>query len=227
MASRAVGARLWPAYIKKVAEKKWLAISWPKELGGQEDDRMKQYIVEEEFNRIGFAVGSGGGSGGPAIIAAGTPEQKAYFLPRIAKGEISFCLGYTEPSGGADLASLQCRAVRDGDDYVINGQKIFTTAAHSATHIYLMARTDPDAPKHKGISIFLIPMDAPGISVRPLWTLQTDPVAPPRTTYGTARTNETYFEDVRVPSSALLGNVNEGPRLQWGPAVPAWRHPFL
>ena len=195
---------------KKVAEKKWLAISWPKELGGQEGDRMKQYIVEEEFTRIGLAVGGGGGSGGPAIMAAGTPEQRAYFLPLIAKGEISFCLGFTEPTGGADLASLQCRAVRDGDDYVINGQKIFTTAAHSATHIYLMARTDPDAPKHKGISIFLIPMDTPGISVRPLWTLQTDPVAPPRTTYGTARTNETYFEDVRVPSSALLGKVNEG-----------------
>jgi len=195
---------------KMLAEKKWLAISWPKELGGQEGDRMKQYIVEEEFTRIGLAVGGGGGSGGPAIMAAGTPEQKAYFLPLIAKGEISFCLGFTEPTGGADLASLQCRAVRDGDDYVINGQKIFTTAAHSATHIYLMARTDPDAPKHKGISIFLIPMDTPGISVRPLWTLQTDPVAPPRTTYGTARTNETYFEDVRVPSSALLGKVNEG-----------------
>jgi 3-oxocholest-4-en-26-oyl-CoA dehydrogenase alpha subunit len=194
---------------RKLAEKKWLAISWPKELGGQEGDRMKQYIVEEEFTRIGLTMG-GGGSGGPAIMAAGTEEQKAYYLPRIVSGEISFCLGFTEPSGGADLAGLQCRAVRDGDDYVINGQKIFTSGAHTATHIYLMARTDPDAPRHKGISIFLVPMDTPGITVRPLWTLQTDPLAPPRTTYGTSRTNETYFEDVRVPKSCLLGKENEG-----------------
>jgi alkylation response protein AidB-like acyl-CoA dehydrogenase len=195
---------------KKIAAKGWIAISWPKELGGQEGDRMKQYIVEEEFVRIGLNVGGGGGSGGPAILAAGTPEQKAYYLPRIVSGEISFCLGFTEPSGGADLASLQMRAVRDGDDYVINGQKIFTTGAHSATHIYLMARTDPDAPKHKGISIFLVPMDTPGITVRPLWTLQNDPLAPPRTTYGASRTNETYFEDVRVPKSCLLGQENQG-----------------
>ena len=194
---------------KKLAEKKWLAISWPKELGGQEGERMKQYIVEEEFTRIGLTMG-GGGSGGPAIMAAGTPEQKEYYLPRIVRGEISFCLGFTEPSGGADLASLQMRAVRDGDEYVINGQKIFTTGAHSATHIYLMARTDPDAPKHRGISIFLVPMDTPGITVRPLWTLQNDPTAPPRTTYGESRTNETYFEDVRVPASCLLGKENQG-----------------
>jgi 3-oxocholest-4-en-26-oyl-CoA dehydrogenase alpha subunit len=202
------GPRVAELY-RKLAEKQWLAISWPKELGGQEGDRMKQYIVEEEFTRIGLTMG-GGGSGGPAIMAAGTPEQKEYYLPRIVSGEISFCLGFTEPSGGADLAGLQCRAVRDGDDYVINGQKIFTSGAHTATHIYLMARTDPDAPRHKGISIFLVPMDTPGISVRPLWTLQTDPLAPPKTTYGTARTNETYFEDVRVPKSCLLGKENEG-----------------
>jgi alkylation response protein AidB-like acyl-CoA dehydrogenase len=194
---------------RKLAEKKWLAISWPKELGGQEGDRMKQYIVEEEFTRIGLTMG-GGGSGGPAIVAAGTPEQKEYYLPRLVRGEISFCLGFTEPSGGADLAGLQCRAVRDGDEYVINGQKIFTTGAHTATHIYLMARTDPDAPRHRGISIFLVPMDTPGITVRPLWTLQNDPIAPPRTTYGESRTNETYFEDVRVPASCLLGEENKG-----------------
>jgi 3-oxocholest-4-en-26-oyl-CoA dehydrogenase alpha subunit len=198
------------ALFKKLAGKGWLAISWPKILGGQEGDRMKQYIVEEEFQRIGLGVGGGGGSGGPAILVAGSPEQKEYYLPRIVSGEITFCLGFSEPSGGADLASLQCRAVRDGDDYVINGQKIFTSGAHTATHIYMMARTDPDAPKHKGISIFLVPMDTPGITVRPLWTLQTEPTAPPRTTYGVSRTNETYFEDVRVPRSCLLGKENEG-----------------
>ncbi len=195
---------------RKLGEKHWLAISWPKELGGQEGDRMQQYIVEEEFNRIGLNIGGGGGSGGPAIMMAGTPEQKEYYLPKIVAGEISFCLGFTEPSGGADLAGLQCRAVRDGDDYVINGQKIYTSGAHGSTHIYLMARTDPDAPRHKGISIFLIPMDTPGITVRPLWTIQNDPLAPPRTTYGMPRTNETYFEDVRVPKSCLLGQENQG-----------------
>jgi alkylation response protein AidB-like acyl-CoA dehydrogenase len=202
------GPRVAELY-RKLAEKGWIAISWPRELGGQGGSRLKQYIVEEEFTRIGLAMG-GGGSGGPAILKFGTPEQKAYYLPRIVSGEISFCLGFTEPSGGADLAGIQMRAVRDGDDYVINGQKIFTSGAHTATHIYLMARTDPDAPRHRGLSIFLVPMDTPGITVRPLWTLQTEPFAPPITTYAFPRTNEVYFEDVRVPKTCLLGKENEG-----------------
>ncbi|MEE8464977.1 MAG: acyl-CoA dehydrogenase family protein, partial [Dehalococcoidia bacterium] len=152
----------------------------------------------------------GAGSGAPAILAAGTEEQKEYFIPGMIRGEIIFALGFTEPQAGADLAGLQCRAVRDGDDYVINGQKMYTSAAHYASHIYMMCRTDPDAPRHKGISIFLIPMDTPGITVRPLWTIQNDPPAPPGTTYGMARTNETFFENVRIPASCLLGEENEG-----------------
>ena len=194
---------------RKIGEEGWLGISWPKEYGGQGGDRVSQYIVEEEFVRAGVGLG-GGGSGIPAILAAGTEEQKQYYIPRLISGEFSFALGFTEPSGGADLASLQCRAVRDGDDYVINGQKMYTTAAHVATHMYLMARTDPDLPKHRGISIFLFPMDTPGITVRPLWTIQSDPQAPLGTTYGAARTNETFFEDVRVPQTALLGEENMG-----------------
>ncbi|MBI4312117.1 MAG: acyl-CoA dehydrogenase family protein [Chloroflexi bacterium] len=194
---------------KKIDEKGWLGITWPKEYGGQGKDRMTQYIVEEEFSRVGLGVG-GGGSGAPAIMAAGTDEQKNYYIPKIIKGEVSLALGFTEPSGGADLASLQCRAVEDGDFFVVNGQKIFTSSAHFATHIYLMCRTDPDAPKHRGISILIFPMDTPGITVRPLWTIQNDPPAPPGTTYGTRRTNETFFEDVRVPKSALLGEKNMG-----------------
>jgi alkylation response protein AidB-like acyl-CoA dehydrogenase len=194
---------------QKIAEKGWIGISWPEEYGGQSGSRLDQYIVEEEFSRIGITVG-GAGSGAPAILAAGTEEQKNYFLPGLMRGEISFALGFTEPQAGADLAGLQCRAVRDGDEYVINGQKMFTTAAHYATHIYLMARTDPDAPRHRGISIFLIPMDTPGITVRPLWTIQNDPPAPLGTTYGDNRTNETFFEDVRVPASCLLGEENSG-----------------
>jgi alkylation response protein AidB-like acyl-CoA dehydrogenase len=200
------------ALFKKIGERGWLGISYPKEYGGQGGDRMTQYIVEEEFVRANISLGLGG-SGAPAIMAAGTEEQKKYYLPKLITGEFSFALGFTEPHAGADLASLQCRAVRDGDEYVINGQKMYTSAAHSATHMYLMARTDPTAPRHRGISIFLFPMDTPGITVRPLWTVQNDPRAPLGTTYGTNRTNETFFEDVRVPASSLLGKENEGWRV--------------
>ena len=139
---------------KNVADKGWIGITWPKEYGGQDGNRLDQYIVEEEFSRIGIGVG-GAGSGAPAILAAGSDEQKEYFLPGLINGEIVFALGFSEPQAGADLAGLQCRAVRDGDEFVINGQKMFTSSAHYATHIYLMARTDPDAPRHRGISIFL------------------------------------------------------------------------
>ncbi len=194
---------------QKVGDKGWIGISWPKEYGGQDGSRIDQYIVEEEFARIGITIG-GAGSGAPAILAAGTEEQKNYFLPGLIRGEIIFALGFTEPQAGADLAGLQCRAVRDGDEFVINGQKMFTTAAHYGTHIYLMARTDPEAPKHKGISIFLVPIDTPGITVRALWTIQNDPPAPPRTTYGDKRTNEVFFEDVHIPASCMLGEENTG-----------------
>ncbi len=195
--------------IRKAAERKWIGIAWPVEYGGQGGSRMDQYIVEEEFGRLGIAVG-GAGSGAPAILAAGTEGQKQHFIPGLISGEIIFALGFTEPQAGADLAGLQCRAVRDGDEYVINGQKMYTSAAHYATHLYLMARTDLDAPRHRGISIFLVPMDTPGISVRPLWTIQNDPPAPVGTTYGMSRTNETFLEDVRVPASAMLGEENAG-----------------
>ena len=194
---------------KKVAAKGWVGISWPKEYGGQDGSRIDQYIVEEEFSRIGVGVG-GAGSGAPAILAARTEEQKKTLLPGLISGEITLALGFTEPQAGADLASLQCRAVRDGDDFVINGQKMYTSSAHYASHIYLMARTDPDAPKHRGISIFIFPMNTPGITVRPLWTIQNDPPAPIGTTYGQRRTNETFFEDVRVPATCMLGEENQG-----------------
>ncbi|MDP6550104.1 MAG: acyl-CoA dehydrogenase family protein, partial [Dehalococcoidia bacterium] len=185
---------------KKAADRGWMGISWPKEYGGQGGSRLDQYIVEEEFARVGVTMGSAG-SGAPAILAAGTEEQKQYFLPGLISGDITFALGFTEPQAGADLAGLQCRAVKDGDEYVINGQKMYTSSAHYATHVYLMCRTDPDAPRHRGISIFLVPMDTPGITVRPLWTIQSDPPAPTGTTYGNKRTNETFYEDVRVPAS--------------------------
>src|SRR5687767_6534748 len=120
------------ALFQKISERGWLGISYPKEYGGQGGDRISQYIVEEEFARANIAVGLGG-TGAPAVLAAGTEEQKRYFVPRLITGEFIFAQGFTEPRGGADLASLQCRAVRDGDEYVINGQKMYTSGAHYGT----------------------------------------------------------------------------------------------
>lgn len=200
------------ALYKKIFERGWLGVTYPKEYGGQGGDRLTQYIVEEEFTRVGINI-SLGGSGAPAIMAAGTEEQKQYYIPRLIKREVSFCLGFTEPHAGADLANLRCSAVRDGGHYVINGQKMYTSGAHMSTHIYLMARTDRSAPKHEGISIFLFSMDTPGITVRPLWTIQNNPTAPVGTTYGHARTNETFFDDVRIDKSCLLGEENKGWRV--------------
>lgn len=196
-------------FFAKLAERGWVAIAWPRELGGRGGSRIEQYIVEEELVRAGFPVSRGGG-GVPAIAAHGTDMQKEEFVKPAINDDVYFALGFTEPNAGADLAALQCRAVRDGDDYVINGQKVFTSAAHEATHIYLMVRTDPGAERHRGISILLVPIDTPGITIRPLWTVQNDPPAPPGTTYGTARTNEVFFDNVRVPASCLLGKENEG-----------------
>ena len=200
------------ALYKKIYERGWLGITYPKVYGGQGGDRLTQYIVEEEFTRAGINI-TLGGSGAPAIMAAGTEELKQFYIPRLIKREVSFCLGFTEPHAGADLANLRCSAIRDGDDYVINGQKMYTSAAHMSTHIYLMARTDRNAPKHEGISIFLFPMDTPGITVRPLWTIQNNPTAPAGTTYGNSRTNETFFDDVRIHKSCLLGEENKGWRV--------------
>lgn len=193
----------------KLRERGWLGIAYPREYGGQGGDRISQYIVEEAFMRVGLNI-SLSGSGAPAIMAAGTEAQKQYFIPRLISREITFALGFTEPHAGADLASIRCKAARDGDEFVINGQKIYTTSGHLSTHIYLMARTDPSAPKREGLSIFIFPLDLPGITVRPLWSIQNSPRAPLGTTYGEARTNETFFDNVRVHESTLLGAENKG-----------------
>ena len=197
---------------KRIGERGWLGYSYPKEYGGGGGDRVGQNIIEEEFQRAGIQV-SLAGSGAPAIIAAGTEEQKRHYLPKLIAMEYTFALGFTEPHAGADLAALRCRAVRDGDHFVINGQKMYTTAAHTATHMYLMARTDPEAARHDGISIFLFPMDTPGLTVRPLWTIQNNPRAPRGTTYGDARSNEVFFENARIHESCLLGRENQGWRV--------------
>ncbi len=191
--------RLTRELIGKIGDRGWIGMSWPEEYGGRNADLIDQYIFEEELARARVPLNLGNFiEQAPAIMHAGTEAQKAYFLPRLVRGEVTFALGYTEPSGGADLASLKTRAVEDEDGFLINGQKVFTTRAEQSSHIYLMARTDPDVQKHKGISIFLVPMDTPGITVRPLWTLPG------------GRTNEVFFEDVRVPKDALLGQKNGG-----------------
>lgn len=184
---------------RKLAEKGWLTMSWPREYGGQERSYEEQYLFQEALNYVsapGATVGVQ--QVGPTLMTFGTDEQKDAFLPRIAQGEIDFALGYTEPDAGTDLASLQLRAVRDGDDYVLNGIKRFTSAAHRAEYVWLAARTDPSAPKHRGISMFLVDLQTPGITVKPIWTMSG------------IRTNEVYWEDVRVPADALVGEENRG-----------------
>ena len=202
MHAAAAGAGIGPLtgeLIRKIGDRGWIGMSWPEEYGGRNADIIDQYIFEEELARARVPLNLGNFiEQAPAIIQAGTEAQKKYFLPHLIRGEVTFALGYSEPSGGTDLASLKTRAVEDEDGFLINGQKVFTTRAESSSHIYLMARTDPDAPKHEGISIFLVPMDTPGITVRPLWTLPG------------GRTNEVFFEDVRVPKDTLLGQKNHG-----------------
>lgn len=184
---------------RKLAERGWLTMSWPREYGGQERSYEEQYLFQEALNYVGAPGATVGVQQvGPTLMTFGTEEQKAAFLPRIAQGEIDFALGYTEPDAGTDLASLQLRAVRDGDDYVLNGIKRFTSAAHRAEYVWLAARTDPSAPKHRGISMFLVDLQTPGITVKPIWTMSG------------IRTNEVYWEDVRVPADALVGEENRG-----------------
>ena len=184
---------------RKLADRGWLTMSWPREYGGQERSYEEQYLFQEALNYVGAPGATVGVQQvGPTLMTFGTDAQKSAFLPRIARGEIDFALGYTEPDAGTDLASLQLRAVRDGDDYVLNGIKRFTSAAHRAEYVWLAARTDPSAPKHRGLSMFLVDLQTPGITVKPIWTMSG------------IRTNEVYWEDVRVPADALVGEENRG-----------------
>ena len=185
--------------VKQMATDGWLGIGWPKEYGGQGRSDIEQFIFFDESMRAGAPVPMLTiNTVGPTIMEFGTDEQKAEFLPRILAGDIHFCIGYTEPGSGTDLASLTTRAVRDGDEYVINGQKIFTSLAGDADYVWLATRTDPEAPKHKGISMFIVPMDTPGIRVVPMQLL------------GDHNINYTFYEDVRVPATNLVGGENNG-----------------
>jgi alkylation response protein AidB-like acyl-CoA dehydrogenase len=158
------------AWRDKIAKKGWVAPAWPKEYGGAGLGMMEQFILNEEFAeaRVPNVGGMGTSMIGPTIIIHGNEEQKQEHLGAILRGEVQWCQGYSDPGSGSDLASLQTRAVRDGDDFVLNGQKIWTSGAHTADWMFMLARTDPDAPKHRGISYLLLNMKDPGVSVRPL-----------------------------------------------------------
>ncbi|MBK9546068.1 MAG: acyl-CoA dehydrogenase family protein [Dehalococcoidia bacterium] len=185
----------------KLSAKGWVAPAWPKEYGGAGLGVMEQFIMNEEFAeaRAMNVGGMGTSMIGPTIIIHGNDEQKQEHLGAILRGEVQWCQGYSEPGSGSDLASLQTRAVRDGDDFVINGQKIWTSGAHTADRMFMLARTDPDAPKHRGITYFLMDMKSPGVTVRPLINLA-----------GGHMFNEVFFEDVRVPARNVLGEINRG-----------------
>jgi len=188
------------SFTKKLAAKGWLTMSWPREYGGQEANHIRQLVYNEEmsYNRApGTTMGID--RVGPTIILFGTEEQKAEFLPRIANDDITWCQGFSEPGAGSDLASLQTRAVQDGDFYVVNGSKIWTSNAQNADYMILLTRTDPDAPKHRGISYFLLDMKSPGIEVRPLVQMT-----------GQAGFNQVFFDNVRVPVKNMIGEKNRG-----------------
>lgn len=189
-------------WYQTLAEKGWLSPLWPQEYGGMGLNPSKHMVYVEELARLGCPriPDHGIGLTGPLLLQYGTEEQKQFYLPKILSGEHIWCQGYSEPGAGSDLASLRTSAVREGDEYVINGQKIWTTLAHCANWILLLARTDRNAEKpQKGISVLLVPLDLPGVTVRQIPNLREE-----------ADFCEVFFDDVRVPVSALVGEENQG-----------------
>ncbi len=188
------------AFRKALARRGWLTRAWPAQWGGQDADQIDQAIYREELALAGAPdADQGVDRVGPTLMLFGNEEQKAHFLPRISRAEIFWCQGFSEPGSGSDLASLDTRAVRDGDTYVVNGQKIWTSHAHRADWMFLLARTDPDAPKHRGISFLLVDMRSPGITVQPLINMA-----------GGHGFNQVFFDNVRVPRKNLVGEENRG-----------------
>jgi alkylation response protein AidB-like acyl-CoA dehydrogenase len=196
------GSPVFRTVVAKMGADGWLGVGWPTEYGGGGRPPTDQFILFDEVQRAGapfpFVTVN---TVGPTIMRFGTPEQKARFLPAILRGEVNFAIGYTEPEAGTDLASLRTRAVRDGDEYVVNGNKVFTSGANQADYVWLAVRTDPEAPKHKGISILVVPTDAAGVSITPIVTV------------GSAVTTATYYDDVRVPAANRIGAENDGWRM--------------
>jgi alkylation response protein AidB-like acyl-CoA dehydrogenase len=202
LASDREGGPVFRRLVRQMGADGWLGVGWPKEFGGQGRSVTDQFIFFDEVQRAGapfpFVTLN---TVGPTLMAFGSDEQKATYLPGIVRGEINFAIGYSEPDAGTDLASLNTRAVRDGDEYVINGNKVFTSQADQADFIWLAARTDPDAPKHRGISLLLVPTSSPGFSYTPIVTV------------GGTKTTATYYTDVRVPVSNRVGEENAGWRM--------------
>ena len=199
---REAGGPILRRVVRQMGADGWLGISWPKEYGGRGMTPIEQFIFFDESMRAGAPVPMlAVNSIAPTIMEFGTDEQKQFYLPKILRGEIDFAIGYTEPEAGTDLAALKTKAVRDGDEFVINGQKVFTSRAGDCEYVWLAARTDPEAPRHKGISLFIVPTDAPGFRCVPLRNM------------GENNTTQTYYDDVRVPAANLVGKLNQGWKL--------------
>lgn len=186
---------------RKLADRGWLTMHWPQEYGGQKASPVRTAIFNEAmtYHRAPGRDNFGVRMMGATLMIHGTDQQKAEHLPPVAKGEVQWCQGYSEPESGSDLASLSTRAVRDGDEYVINGAKIWTTLAHRSDWIMCLARTDPEAPRHRGISFILVDMKTPGVEVRPVVNMA-----------GAHEFNQVIFDNVRVPSSNVVGEENRG-----------------
>lgn len=189
---------------KKVGQKGWVSLTWPNEYYGSQRTPIEKWILHEEFNKRNAPEYPGIGlSVADSVLRLGTPEQRLRFLKGIASADILWGEGFTEPDHGSDLAGLETRAVRDGDEWVINGQKTFGTAAHRCEWMFVFARTNLDVPKHAGISAFAVPLDTPGVTLQPMVNL------------AGGRQNMTFFDNVRVPQDHLIGDVNEGWRQVW------------
>ena len=187
------------AFMAKMGERGWLGMTWPKEYGGSEGEGVYEYLLNEALARRGGPqIGKGVGIIGKTILAHGNERLKKEFLPKILRNEVEFAVGYSEPDAGSDAASMKLRATRDGDGWRLNGQKTWTTSAHFAEWIWVGARTDPDVPKHFGITLFLVPLDHPGITVQAIWTM------------GDERTNDVFFDDVFVHDDYVVGELNKG-----------------
>jgi alkylation response protein AidB-like acyl-CoA dehydrogenase len=199
--SQTVETRPKRALMRKLAERGWLGMSWPAEYGGRELSGLYDFVLTETLSRYGAPQpGKGVGIVGKTIIRHGSDQLKREFLPQIIRGEIEFAIGYSEPQAGSDAANMQLKGVHDDvrGGWVLNGQKVWTTSAHFADWYWVGARTNPDARKHKGISLLLIPMDHPGLTIHPTWTI------------GDERTNEVFFDDVFVPDGYVVGQVDHG-----------------
>ena len=187
------------AFRAKMAERGWLALTWPVEHGGSGRSMFEQFLLMDEFAYWGApAIDLTSSAVAPTIMRIGTEEQKRQWLPAILRGEVEFAIGYSEPEAGSDLASVRTTGRRDGDEWVISGEKLWNTGAEFATHEWLVCRTDPDAPKHKGLSVIVVPIQSPGVQVQPI------------VTWGGIRTNAVFFDEVRVPADHLMGQVNDG-----------------